>query len=174
MRIPLLFCLTFIHSVVLGQMSAETAKVIETVLLQEKVEEKIFFYYEEERKMRAGNYAFICPNATLRKIYPGISEALANSIETNGLFRKVTFYWDWKKAVYINGVEDNTLQIVFEKILIEHKTASLIFFTTSTKKQELFSDRYVLVEANLQKQNGEWEVERLKVYQIKWVDYFKM
>ena len=130
----------------MGQMPDSTKNIIQTILLDKEVSEKIFFYYQGEwigeGVLSSGNYAFICPDTTFQKMHPGI---LNEFPYTDNPIYKVKFYNDSTKAIYINGVIGFELFIVFKEISINAQTAKISFFTTSRINQKRFKKKYVNV-----------------------------
>jgi len=174
MRLSITICFTFLNALVFGQISDTTASAIKALLLHEKVAEKIFFEYDVQGSMPAGNYAFICPDTTFQRVYKGILDEFPYSLATDGLIYKRKFYADSVRAIYVNGILDFSLYIVFRKISVTAQTADIVFFTTSGFDKERFKGRYVTVTGHLRFEDGKWLVRTAKIEKTGWVEYFKM
>ena len=174
-RIALLFSLLFYGQVASAQIPDSVASAIQTLLLQKEISEKIFFYYDKEWNgsyhLGSGTYAFICPDTTFQRVYKGIIGEFPHTMRTDGLLYKRNFYKDSVRAIYINGIMAFELYIVFTDISVTSDSASISFFTTSSRELDRFMDRYVNIKGRLVKKQGQWSVVDFDIKPSKWRKY---
>ena len=162
-----------------AQISEQARTAILTVLLSDKVEQRAFFDYDSgtwngSYQLKGGRYAFIYPDSTFQKIYPGIMAEFSYSVLTDSLLELRKIYRDSLRGVYAKRIIPfGILFTVFTRIEIDSKLCRIDLYTTSLFDRASFKEHYAQVQSTLFKKDGKWVIESCTVKSIAWRKTFE-
>jgi hypothetical protein len=177
LRLIVILMLATFHVPIWAQIKPDHADAIKALLLHKDLVDHIFFYYDTSDWRGdffppPGNYAFIHPDTNFQKIYPNIINEFPNTLNTDGILYKRTFYRGGHRGIFINGTASVELEVVFTEINIGANEARINFLTTAWMNFDKFRGKYIEGGATLRKKGGHWYVKKITIKKIPWRAYF--
>ena len=144
--------------------------VLKEAFYNKKIYDNVFFDYkglgEPPQVLPKGRYVLIRPDTVFQKVYPDVLADLAASWGTERKLFAVTLIHNDSLGDVLVKTKFSDINIerfvIFKKIWIKDKEASLSFLTTSFSEKEKKQKHY-RIECDLRCNSGKWEITRLKV-----------
>jgi hypothetical protein len=109
-KVIVIFILLFSKSLI-AQIPDETREALVSVMTSPQVEPRVFYSYPDGTwngafQLKGGRYAFVCPDTTFQKVYPGILDEFPYSIATDSLLGMKKLFQDSVKKIYVKHAGD--------------------------------------------------------------------